>query len=106
MQYPKVIFRSDLGGIKLSKGMAIKYSRIQHSKGFPDLFVYYPSKGYAGLAIELKAKNIYKKNGELLSSEHLQAQKSVLDYLSSNKYLAKFAVGFDQAKLIIDTYLC
>ena len=105
-QYPNVLFRSDLGGIRLTKGLAIKAKKIQHSKGFPDLFVYHPNKGYNGLAIELKTKELMKKNGTLKKSEHLEQQQRVLDHLNANKYYASFAVGFEEARTIIDNYLC
>lgn len=104
-QYPDILFRSDLGGIKLTKGLAIKSKKIQRSSGFPDLFIYYPSKGYNGLAIELKATNIYKKDGTLKKNDHVFKQKKILDILSANNYKAVFAVGFEQAKKIIDEYV-
>lgn len=106
-KYPNILFRSDLGGIRLTKGLAIKAKRIQHSKGFPDLFIYSQSKDkrYNGLAIELKAKDIFKKDGSLLKSEHLEHQQRVIDHLNANDYYASFAVGFDEARTIIDNYL-
>ena len=106
LQYPHVLFRSDLGGIKLSKGMAIKYSRLQHSSGFPDLIIYYQSKGKCGLAIELKIKPVYKINGELFKDPHLEKQARILEYLREQNFEADFCVGIDQAIEKIDNYLC
>lgn len=62
---------------------------------------------YAGLMIELKREGtrIYKKNGELVSNEHIQEQAEMLNELRERGYAARFAVGFDQAKQIIDEYL-
>lgn len=62
---------------------------------------------YAGLMIELKREGtrIYKKNGELVSNEHIQEQAEMLNELRERGYAARFAVGFDQAKQIIDDYL-
>tara|TARA_Y100001963_G_scaffold159258_1_gene262140 strand:+ start:233 stop:613 length:381 start_codon:yes stop_codon:yes gene_type:complete len=105
LQYPNIIFRSDLAGIAMTKGMARKYAKIQHSSGFPDLFIYYPSKGFNGLALELKNTNIYKKDGTLKKNDHLQKQEKILNYLKRHKYCAAFAVGFDQAKKLIDSYI-
>jgi hypothetical protein len=105
-KYPHVLFRSDLGGIKLSKGMAIKYARLQHSSGFPDLMIYYQSKGKGGLAIELKTKPVYKINGELYKDSHLEKQARVLEYLRKQNFEADFCVGIDQAMVKIDNYLC
>tara|TARA_Y100001937_G_scaffold23697_1_gene33781 strand:+ start:6945 stop:7301 length:357 start_codon:yes stop_codon:yes gene_type:complete len=104
-QYPNILFRSDLGGIWLTKGLAKKAKRIQHSKGFPDLFIYYPSNGYHGLAIELKARNIFKKDGTLLKSQHTAQQQKIIDLLNANNYYATFAVGYNDAKNIIDNYV-
>ena len=107
-QYPHVLFRSDLGGIKLSKGMGMKNARLQHSSGFPDLIIYYKSKGKSGLAIELKTLNspVYKINGELYKKDHLKNQARVLEYLREQNFEADFCVGIDAAKRKIDNYLC
>ena len=105
-KYPHVLFRSDLGGIRMTKGQAIKYSRLQHSSGFPDLIIYYQSKGKCGLAIELKTKPVYKINGELFKDAHLEKQARILDYLREQNFEADFCVGIDQAIEKIDNYLC
>lgn len=62
---------------------------------------------YAGLMIELKREGtrIYKKNGELVADEHIREQARMLDELRERGYAAHFAIGFDQAKQIIDEYL-
>ena len=107
LQYPDVIFASDLSGIKLSKGLALKIKSLKCSRGIPDLFIYEPKKGYCGLAIELKATGVtvYKQDGNLRTDTHLQEQEEMLLKLSKKGYLAVFCLGFDNAKLIIDSYL-
>lgn len=62
---------------------------------------------YAGLMIELKREGtrIYKKNGGLVADEHIREQARMLDELRERGYAAHFAIGFDQAKQIIDEYL-
>lgn len=108
MQYPNVIFRSDFAsGMKLSIGQAIKHKRLQSSRAWPDLFIVEPVEpyGYIGLFIELKAVNIYKKDGSLLKNEHLAEQEACMQQLRERGYAATFAVGFEDAKQVIDTYL-
>lgn len=105
-RYPEVIFRTDFSaGVKMSIGQAIKHKRLQSSKSYPDIFIAEPRNQKAGLYIELKAVNIYKKNGDLLSNEHLVAQNDMMNRLKAKGYEAYFAVGFHEAKNIIDNYL-
>ena len=53
-QYPKVLFNSDLSGIKLTMGQAVKAKKLRSSKGFPDLVIYEPRGNYHALFLELK----------------------------------------------------
>ena len=110
-RYPDVLVRTDGGGIKLTKGQAIKLSRMNgRVRGFPDLFIYRGGGNlkhpYAGLAIELKREGVKltKKNGEWATS-HIEEQALILQKLRKEGYFATFAVGFDEAKNIIDQYL-
>jgi hypothetical protein len=107
LQYPDVIFASDLSGIRLPQGLANKVKSLKCNRGIPDLFIYEPRKGYFGLAIELKATGVtvYKQDGNLKTDNHLQEQEEMLYRLSKKGYLALFCLGFDNAKLIIDSYL-
>lgn len=59
-----------------------------------------------GLFLELKREGtrLKKKNGEW-ATEHIAEQAKVLDDLRERGYCAEFAVGFDEAKRIIDEYL-
>ena len=104
-------------------------------RAWPDMFIAEPkaqpldlSKGspyrplmdlamYAGLMIELKkdgeklhpgprAKNRFKSiDGKEYKTEHLMEQADVLYKLRQAGYAAKFAIGLDEAKEIIDEYL-
>lgn len=115
LQYPDVLFRTDFAaGIKMTMGQATKHKRLQSVRAWPDIFIaqpqYYDSthtqgEEQHGLFIELKAKNIYKKDGSLLANDHIAEQAKVLDRLTSLGYAAYFAVGFDEARKIIDDYL-
>jgi hypothetical protein len=71
----------------------------------PDLLIFKPNGVFHALFIELKAKDIYKKNGELLKNDHVEAQLKTIKELSALGYSAHFAVGFDEAKRLIDDYM-
>ena len=102
--YPNLIFRSDLGGVRLSRGLAIKMKKIQWSSGYPDLFIAQRNKKWGGLFLELKTKTPYKKNGDLKKCEHLEKQSQMLKNLNERGYYATFSTGFEEAKKIIDWY--
>ncbi len=110
LRYPKVLFHSDFGsGIKLTMGQAIKQKRQNGGRrAWPDMIVArpMPDKGYYGLMIELKREGtrLHKKNGDW-ASDHIAEQAEVLAELDKYGYCACFAVGFDEAKKIIDEYL-
>lgn len=117
LQYPDVIFHSDFGsGTKLTMGQAVKQKRLNGGKrAWPDMFIAKPFWGkiggndmchYCGLFVELKREGtrLYKKNGEW-ASRHLAEQEDLLIGLRKQGYKAEFAVGFDEAKDLIDAYL-
>jgi len=106
MQYPKVMFNSDMSGIKLTIGQAVKAAKLRSNDKFPDLVIYERRMGYSGLFIELKKSGevLHKKNGEL-KTEHLKEQDRTLRRLYEMGFMAVFAIGFDAAKKIIDSYL-
>jgi len=109
LQYPKARFKTDLSGIYLGG----KWSLMNHVKrttshsGFPDLVIYERREAYCGLAIELKAqgKSPFKKDGALKKDEHIEAQSEWLNTLERCGFYTLFAVGFDEAKQVIDDYL-
>jgi hypothetical protein len=108
LRYQNVLFHSDYGlGIKLTKGQAVKQKRQNGGRrGWPDMFVAEPAKGCHGLFIELKAKGVrLKKKDGTWASKHLEEQNEVLNQLQKKGYAAYFAVGFEEAKQIIDDYL-
>lgn len=117
LQYPEVLFHSDFGsGIKLTMGQAAKQKRQNGGRrAWPDMFIAqpaqrsseYPDACYKfGLFIELKkdGTRLKKRNGEW-ASEHIAEQAEILERLRFRGYVAEFAVGFDEAKQIIDYYL-
>lgn len=121
-QYPGVIFRTDFAaGIKMTMGQAIKHASLQESKSYPDLFIAKPTKGYSGLFLELKkdgvklirdkdARAILKGETKLRKAgdwfnDHIESQAFMLLRLGQAGYYCTFAVGFDDAKQVIDWYL-
>lgn len=59
-----------------------------------------------GLFLELKKEGtrLKKKNGEW-ATEHIKEQAEMLSQLRQRGYCAEFAVGFDEAKEIVNAYL-
>ena len=107
LQYPDVIFNTDLSGAtKLTVWQAVALKSLRSGRGFPDIVIYEPRKDYHGLFIELKQEGtkLYNKNGEP-ATPHIAEQVDMMLRLDDNGYAAGFAVGFDEAKTIIDNYL-
>ncbi len=130
--YPSVIFRSDLGGIRLPPGLANKVrklsvgsaKKIPHTHGgepkkedqgekiaYPDFFIAEPMGGWFGLYIELKrekrgyckGKNPLDKT--LKNDEHVREQAEVLLRLRNKGYYADFAGGWAEILSIVEWYL-
>ena len=106
-QYPKVLFKSDMAGIKLPMGYAVKLSKLRSDKGFPDIDIFEPRRGYHGFHLELKRDKVrlFKKGGLTYSSPHIGEQAETHSKLMERGYWAGFACGFDEAKAKIDWYL-
>lgn len=115
--YPDVLFHSDFGsGAKLTPGQAIKQKRQNGGRrAWPDMLIAEPKPVHyftgrddvlPGLFLELKkdGTRLKKKNGEW-ASEHIAEQAEVLEGLRQRGYWAEFAIGFEEAKRIIDEYL-
>lgn len=107
MQYPKVVFNTDMSGVKLTMGQARKAATLRSRHKFPDIVIYETNDQYAGLFLELKrdGETIFLKDGTLSKKEHIQEQHRTLIELRKRGYCAEFAVGFEQAKAFIDSYL-
>jgi len=105
-QYPNVLYLSTGTSLKLTQSQAGRNKAIQKD-GFkcPDLLVLFPNYYYDGLAIELKVKSPFKKDGTLLKNEHLEGQQKAIDELNKLGYYATFGIGFEHCKQIIDEYL-
>lgn len=122
LQYPNVLFHSDYGsGAKLTISQAVTQKRLNGgNKSWPDMFIskpkeigwmeigdnFVPTKWLHGLYIELKkdGTRLKKKDGNW-ATEHIAEQAETLEQLRKEGYKAEFAIGFEQAKKIIDEYL-
>ena len=105
--YPEVLFLSDtIGNIKLTQFQASRNKEIQDEDfKCPDLLILEPNKFYKGLFIELKIKTPFKKNGELLKNDHLEAQQKSINLLIAKGYCAFFKWEFDDIKELIRWYM-
>lgn len=108
IQYPFTLWHADFGsGTKLTPAQAMRQKRQNGGiRGYPDLFIIERTAEYAGLFIELKRDGVHlkKKNGEWATT-HIAEQAEMLERLECRGFKATFAVGFDEAKEIIDNYL-
>lgn len=123
LQYPEVLFHSDFGsGIKLTMGQAAKQKRQNGGRrAWPDIFIAQKATAtvvgkrgglkqmfYGGLFLELKKNGtrlVKAHNPDEWASDHIAEQAEILRQLRARGYAAEFAVGFEQAKEIIDNYL-
>lgn len=94
LKYPKALFCASAGGLHTSRNQAVKMKSAGYVKGFPDLFIYEPSRGFNGLAIELKAEN------GTVSPE----QTEWIQALNARGYYATVCKGFDEAAATIQSY--
>lgn len=87
---------SSQNGVKLTS--AIAGARAKKSgmvKGYPDLFLPYPSKKYYGLFIELKIK----------PNKPTKEQKEWMEHLNAMRYLAVVCYTYEDAIDVIRCYL-
>jgi hypothetical protein len=107
VQYPDTVFTCDASGVRLTMGQAtaLKAQRSVHK--IPDMIILKPNGEYHGLILELKSEDSspYLKDGSLSKGQHIQEQNQTLTALLNIGYYAVFAVGFDNAKKIIDDYM-
>ena len=106
LQYPRVIYHFDPTGLNLSKAQAGMLKAIQKDKGYPDLFIIEPRNRFHGLFLEIKPEGTKLLKKDLTPvNPHVQEQYNYLSILRGLGFDAHFAVGFDDAKEKIDTYL-
>lgn len=114
VQYPGVIYHFDLSGLWTPSHKARNlYGRL-NKRAWPDLFIAHMRQGAAGpgswcggLFLELKKDStvLFKKDGSMRANPHHLEQAKMLESLRMQGFFAEFAVGFDQAKELIDNYI-
>lgn len=107
-KYPNVEFRSDLGGIRLPMGLAVKAKKLNGGrKAWPDFFLAEPMGIYSGLFIEIKKDReaIYCKDNTMRQDKHTKEQSEKLASLRKSGYRAEFCCGIDECIELVDEYL-
>lgn len=106
LQYPNLMFNTDMSGIKLTMGQAIKCASLRSHRAMPDLQIMKACNGYFGMFIELKrsGERLLKKDGTY-ASPHLEEQSKVIERLNNEGYFACFCIGLGDAKSAIIKYL-
>lgn len=120
-QYPDTLFRSDLGGIRLTPGLAKQARSLQQGRAWPDLFIAEPRQkevivehgeviliNFFGLFIEVKDENIdlyQKRNPSKWATAHIAEQAEMLEKLRKKGYYATFGCGFEKCWSIIESYM-
>ena len=107
IRYPKIIFRSDAGGIRLTMGQAVQFKKLQWGRSYPDIFIAEPRGKYHGLYIEIKKNDeeYLKKDGTIRKNEHILEQFAMLLKLEKKGYAAVFGGGFINCETIINDYM-
>lgn len=110
--YPHVRFISDYAaGLKLTQNQAAKRKAMNSGRGWSDIFIAYPSRGYHGLFIELKKDGVAiyvsrgPRKGELVADEQIQIEAVFIKEMNDLGYFARFAVGYQKAVKLIDWYM-
>lgn len=106
-RHPSVLFNSDIkGSVKLTMPQAARMKKLYcNDFAVPDLMIFEPRKGQAGLCLEIKTASPFKKDGTLKKSEHLERQQMALARLIERGYAAHFVWDVNQAFQIIEEYL-
>lgn len=105
--HPQVYYHVDLAGIRVtSKYQRLIISRQQGPEGFPDIVIYERRGRYNGLVLEMKRESPFKKrDGQLKSDEHLQAQDRWLKQFRSLDFDSDFYWSAESAIEKIAKYL-
>lgn len=105
----KVDFYNDYAsGAYLTYGQNAARLTLASKQGWVDLFIAEPSRGYAGMFLELKHEDvrIYLKDGKTLSANpQIRKEAEFLERMKNKGYFATFACGYDEAKRLIEWYL-
>lgn len=107
-EYPTAIFTCDFAaGMKLPIGLATRRKAMSSGRGYPDFTLDVKRGEFAGLRIELKAEGerVWLQDGSYSKDKHIQEQAAVLEALRKEGYCAEFAIGTEQATMLVDWYM-
>lgn len=110
LQYPNVIYTSDLSGCNVGGfyGRKNKKTRCKNFK-IPDLLIFHPNDFHKGLFIEIKNKisDVYNKNGTFKKSNdnHVEKQYKTIVQLRKLGYAADFVFGLENAISVIKSHI-
>ncbi|HUS51139.1 MAG TPA: hypothetical protein VMZ91_13310 [Candidatus Paceibacterota bacterium] len=106
-KYPNVLYRVDLGGIKLTQGQAVKNSKIQKCRAWPDIFIAEKRKNFGGFFLEIKKNrsSVYTLKNKLKKDKHILEQYLMLKLLEKQGFFCRFGLGEDNCNELIDFYL-
>lgn len=111
-KYPELEYFSDLSSAgKQSKYMQSIVTILKSRSGWPDTKICEPVGKYVGLMIELKkiaetqSKSIYKQDGSLKASEHVENQSGMHQRLRNKGWRVEFAQGANEAISLLEAYL-
>lgn len=98
----KYIFAVPNGG-KRSIGLAVKLKAEGVKRGVPDIVIPFPSKGFHGAYIEMKAPE--DKINKIKAGKIKDQQYEYLDFLTSQGYLTTVCYTWSDAKTFIEDYI-
>lgn len=106
--HPDVIYRTDMGGVKLPIGLARKSAALQKFRGYPDVSIDHAVGGYHGLKVELKQPGeVLGKNDNLLATNRIHhiEQAAILIQLAERGYAVDIAIGYDSFVATVQSYM-
>ncbi len=83
------------------QGMRLKKTGLR--PGVSDIFIFYPTKAYSGLFLEVKRNKKYTPSER--SSDTWVAQQKFIDTVKSVGYAGSFCYGWTDGAQIIERYL-
>lgn len=108
LKHPNTLFFCDTAaGMRTSIGVALLIKRWRSSNGFPDMYIFEPRGSYHMLQLELKSDDadLYKKDGTLRKTEHLETQYEMHILMKQRGFMAMFVKGRNHAVAVIEWYM-
>jgi hypothetical protein len=109
-RYPYVKFTISPVSLITNAIQGMKAKRLGYSTGTPDLLIFYPSQGYHGLLIELKAPGTWRmdREGRMVKVQPGKVRPEQTEWIRATRevgYDAACIVGSHAAMNYIDAYM-